>query len=87
MIEEQIKQIIRDHLLLDDEDDVKVDLYSLDNNTNLIEDLGCDSLDIADIVAKCEEELDIEFTENDLGKLRTIGDLVTITEKLISKKE
>ena len=86
MLEEQIKQIIRDHLLLDDEDDIKVDLYSLDNNINLIEGLGCDSLDISDIVAKCEEKWNIEFTEDDLGKLRTIGDLVTITEKLISKK-
>ena len=86
MIEEQIKIFIRDHFLLDEEEDVKVDLYSLDNNLSLIEDLSCDSLDIADIVAKCEDEWNIEFSEDDLGKLKTVGDLVIIAEKLISKK-
>ena len=48
--------------LMESEEDIK-----LDANTNLIEDLGFDSVNIINLVILIEEEFDIEFEDFELG--------------------
>lgn len=55
---------------------------NLTMETNLIEDLGADSLDIADLVMELEEQLDVEISDEDLAKLKTVGDIVEYIDKL-----
>ena len=45
--------------------------------TSFEEDLGADSVDLVELVMAMEEEFDIgEVQEEDLGKLKTVGDAV-----------
>ena len=41
-----------------------------------LEDLGADSLDMVELVMAMEEELDIEFADEDVEKLHSVEDLV-----------
>jgi Acyl carrier protein len=43
-------------------------------------DLGLDSLDLVDLVFKFEEELGIEFDDEDLTGLKTVSDVVQLIE-------
>jgi acyl carrier protein len=59
--------------------DVEEDNITME--TNLIEDLEADSLDIADLVMELEEQLDIEIDDEELENLKTVGDIVSYIEK------
>ena len=52
--------------------------------TSFEEDLGADSVDLVELVMAMEEEFEMgEVQEEDLGKLKTVGDAVNyITGKL-----
>jgi acyl carrier protein len=49
-------------------------------------DLGFDSLDVAEFVMELEEEFEIRVEDADVEKLLTIGDVVTYLEKHPAKK-
>ena len=54
-----------------------VDAADLSENSSFDEDLGIDSLDVAEIIIALETEFGLdEIPENELNKMRTIGDLV-----------
>ena len=44
-------------------------------DSRLAEDLKADSLDIVELVMDMEQEYDIEIPDEDLVKLRTVGDI------------
>jgi len=44
--------------------------------SNLIDDLGADSLDWAEMVIETEEEFNITIDEDEFKKLYTIGDII-----------
>ena len=48
--------------------------------TSFIEDLGADSLDIAEMVMEFEDEFDVQIPEDEQG-IKTIGDAVNYIEK------
>ena len=50
-------------------------------NSDLVRNLGADSLDVVEIVIELEKEFGIEFTDNELNNLKKVGDLVTVIEK------
>jgi acyl carrier protein len=54
-------------------DEVKAD-------SSFIEDLGADSLDIVELVMALEEEFNIEISDEDAEKIRTVKDVVTYIE-------
>ena len=43
---------------------------------SFFDDLGADSLDIVELVMSMEEEFDIEIPDDDVEKMRTIGDAI-----------
>jgi acyl carrier protein len=43
---------------------------------SFFDDLGADSLDIVELVMSMEEEFDVEIPDEDVEKLRTIGDAI-----------
>lgn len=49
--------------------------------TNFVDDLGADSLDIVNFIMCIEEEFGIEVNEEDLALIRTLGDIVNYFEK------
>lgn len=69
---EQIKKILCDQLDLDEE--------QVTEDSEVIDDLGADSLDIVDLVMTLEEEFDTEIPDEDIENLRTVGDIVKYLE-------
>lgn len=43
-------------------------------------ELGLDSLDLVDLVFQFEEELGVEFEDEELTNLKTVGDVVALIE-------
>ena len=56
-------------------------------DTNLVKDLGIDSLDYAEIVMDFEQTFDIRIPDEDAEKLSTIGAAVTYIEKKLQDKK
>ena len=50
--------------------------------SRLVEDLGADSLDFVELVMAFEDEFNITLPDEDVGKLKTIGDIVEYINKL-----
>jgi len=72
---EKIKEIVQEHLALDDVSNIKPE-------TSLMGDLEVDSLDAVEIVMKIEDEFDIEIPDDDVSKFKNLGDIANyIKEK------
>ena len=50
--------------------------------SRLVEDLGADSLDFVELVMAFEDEFNITLPDEDVGKLKTIGDIVEYINKI-----
>ena len=58
--------------------DVEEDTITLD--TNIAEDLGADSLDVVDMLMSLEDEFDVEIPDEEIERIRTVGELVAYIE-------
>ena len=61
-----------------DELGIKESLISMD--ATLSDDLGINSLELAELVFKCEENFDIVIDDDALSGLLTVGDVVNYIE-------
>ena len=71
-IESQVKQIVIDHLGIDE---AKVTAES-----KFIDDLGADSLDTVELVMAFEEEFGSEISDSEAEKILTVGDAIKFIE-------
>lgn len=67
-MEEKIKEIVERYLGINPSD------YT--NESNLIEDLACDSLDMIEIVMECEREYGISIPDDAVESIKTVQDLI-----------
>lgn len=67
---QEVRQIIADKLSLD-ADEIQL-------SSNFIDDLGADSLDLADLVMTIEEQYEIDFSNEDTDKFKTVGDVINV---------
>lgn len=51
--------------------------------TSIVDDLGADSLDVFQIVMAIEEEYDIEIPQEEVEKMKTVGDAVEAIKEYI----
>lgn len=51
-------------------------------DTNIIDDLGADSLDVVELIMSLEDSFGITITDDDAAKLSTVGAIVDYLEKL-----
>lgn len=72
----EIFERIRD--LLAEQLDIPAD--SITPESDIIEDLEADSLSVLDMVMTLEDEFDIEIPDEDVEKLRTVGNVVSYVE-------
>ncbi|MBR5190567.1 MAG: acyl carrier protein [Clostridia bacterium] len=73
MVFEKVREIICDQLELE-EDVVTMDAI-------LLEDLGADSIDLADLVMTFEDEFDLEISDEALESIKTVADIVKFIEE------
>lgn len=50
-----------------------------------LKDLGLDSLDMVEVLMEVEEELDIQFEEEEMVNLKTVNDVYNAIERKIKK--
>ncbi|MBS5114286.1 MAG: acyl carrier protein [Erysipelotrichaceae bacterium] len=43
-------------------------------------ELGIDSIDLVDLIFQMEEELQIQFEDDELTQIKTVGDLIKLVE-------
>lgn len=73
-MKDRILQIIAEQFNID-KDDITEDM-------NFQDDLNADSIELVELVMTIEEEFETEVSEEDLGKLKTIGDVIEYVEDL-----
>ena len=65
---EKVKELLVEELQVDP-DDVSMD-------AKLIEDLGINSIELADFVLNCEERFGVDIDDEEIHKFLTVGDVV-----------
>ena len=73
MVFEKIKEIIAEHLDIENAEYITMDSL-------LVEDLGADSLDSIDIVMSVEDEFKIEVPDEVIESMNSVADIVNYIE-------
>ena len=71
---EQVKKMLVDELSINEAD--------ITMSSDLVADLGINSLELADLILLCEEKFDIEIGDDDIRKFVTVGDVVEFLSSL-----
>ena len=69
---EKLQAIIADQLELDAE--------TITPDSNILDDLGADSLDVVDLIMSVEDEFGIEVPDEALEEIRTVDEMVKYIE-------
>ena len=75
MVFDKCREIIAEQMGIDPE--------SITLESNLVEDLGADSLDTVEILLNIENEFGIELNDEEVEKFTTFKDVVDYVESLI----
>ncbi|MBE6543955.1 MAG: acyl carrier protein [Ruminococcaceae bacterium] len=73
-IYEKVKDILVESL--------NVSAVEIKPESELVNDLGINSLELADLVFTCEDSFDIEIDDKALGTFKTVADVVDYLEKV-----
>lgn len=72
MVFDQVKESLAD-ILSCDADKIELD-------TDLVRDLGADSIDTVELIMAVEDTYDIKISDKDAEDLKTVGDVVEFIE-------
>ena len=70
---EKVKELLIEELQVDEDKIVE--------SAELANDLGVNSLDLADMILLCEERFGVEINDDDIHKFITVGDIVKYLEE------
>lgn len=74
-IEAKIRSVITDELEVEDSD--------LTPETSFVDDLGCDSLDHVELVMRIEEEFEVEISDEESAKIKTVQDAFNLVRRKV----
>lgn len=60
-----------------------IDVNDVNEDSDLVQDLGADSLDVVQMLILLEKEFGVEFEEDEIKNIKTVGDV----EKFIGSKQ
>ena len=70
---EKVKDILAKQL--------RIDVNTIEDDTNIVDDIGADSLDIVEMLMSIEENFGIIVPDEDVQSLRTVRDVADYIEK------
>ncbi|MBP3431502.1 MAG: acyl carrier protein [Clostridia bacterium] len=73
MILEKVKELVAEQLGIS-KDEVLAE-------SNIIEDLGADSLDVIEMLMTLEEEFGISIPDDQINQIKTVSEIVELIEK------
>lgn len=73
MIIDKVKDIVAEQLGIEKE--------TITAESNIIEDLGADSLDIIELLMTLEDEYGVTIPDDKIGQVKTIGQIVALLEE------
>ena len=73
MVLEKVRKMISKQL--------DIDMDRIDENTDIADDLGADSLDLVELLMEAEEVFPVTFDENAMKDFKTVGDVVKYIEE------
>ena len=73
MVVEKVKELVAEQLGVSKE--------SVTLESNIIEDLGADSLDVIEMLMTLEDEFGITIPDEKINEIKTVGQIVEIIEK------
>lgn len=72
MVFEKVKNILAEQFDVDEE--------SITMETDILDDLGADSLDVMDLMMTLGDEFDMQVEESEIENITTVGSLVNFIE-------
>ena len=70
---EKVKKLLAEQL--------NIDAETITLKSNVIDDLGADSLDVVEMLMVLEDEFNVTVTDEESLKLKTVGDIVDLIDK------
>lgn len=64
---------------------IGIDPALIKPESDIIKDLGCDSLDIVDMLMSVEEEFGVIVEDKDVSEMRTMADVVNFIDNKLAK--
>ena len=74
---EKVKEMLEEALQINPEE--------ISLKSELVGDLGINSLELADLILTCEEKFDIEINDEDIHKFVTVGDVVNYLSEAVGE--
>ena len=71
---EEIKTLLVDEMAIDEEE--------IKEDAEFVNDLGFNSLEIADLIALCEDKYDVDLEEEKMKSIVTVGDFAKYLESI-----
>jgi acyl carrier protein len=62
-----------------------VEASKVNNDSSFIDDLGADSLDTVELVMAFEEEFELEISDEDALKMRTVQDVINYLKDKVTE--
>ncbi|MBO4860041.1 MAG: acyl carrier protein [Clostridia bacterium] len=60
---------------------LRIDVDSIEDDSNLVNDLGADSIDLVEMLMEIESALDITVSDEEAAELKTVRDVVDFIEE------
>ena len=80
---EELKLIMGEYM----DDEGKLRLATTNDDTDFVNDLNMDSIDMVDIVIRVENQFGIEIKNETIAKLNTIGKCLDVIQARLLEKE
>ncbi len=64
-------------------EEMSIDASEIKEDAEFINDLGFNSLELADLVSLCEEKYDVDLDEDKIKEITTVGDFIKYLETLV----
>lgn len=64
-------------------EEMSIDESEIKEDAEFINDLGFNSLELADLVSLCEEKYDVDLEEDKIREIVTVGDFIKYLEGLV----